>query len=905
MSSLSEAKQLAREGRFLEALSTLNAGGAERNRRVELEVLRVELLERVGSYAAARTQADELLHLKTLSKAERSACEQVIGRAYLASGRFSDAVVSLQRAAGLALEVHDFSRASWAQMWLLVAIADRSGPNAAVSLLAELRTNAIRSADPLILASLHLFVAQMEAMRKMLAGARRHLQLARQALETFPNVWLSAIAENIEVAISTLRADFKDALARSPRAIELASRSGVRYLLATTQGNFGTLLFTAGDYETALRYQEGALKVFPAHSDNYIGSLDNQARTKLAQGKLDECEALLDKITVEKRFLESETSYVYRHALLTRVQFLSRVDRLNEAVTVVDHVIRLASAAADSMLFHTAVLTKAELLVAAGRLRDFNQTVELIGTTISLQPPDTYAFYQSVVARAIAATGDVAVASRHLSRAKRIYENLSHGSALGELERSSSALVANQALGNESPAMVDWTSHVVHELTTLLLHAQRPELLARDLIELIVITGCVTRATAIHRRADGFNEIHASVGSEDNVDGTEQCLTIGGYRDGVIEVHVWLNQGPKSLVIFNSFRHLVEVIRELDRSRTEREARAALWPVEDTGAAYDRFVITGHMRELINQARKIATTTVNVLITGESGTGKEILARAIHDFSDRAQKPFVTFNCAAIPRDLLESQLFGHRRGAFTGADRDQLGIIRAARDGTLFLDEVGELGLDLQPKILRFLESGEIAPLGEPGTMNVNVRIVAATNTKLEDAVRAGRFREDLYYRLNVVHLTIRPLRERRDEIPGLVQHFVARAAEEFKKGRLEVAEETMERLILYRWPGNVRQLQNELRRMVALAEPDSVLTPEMIAEPILDALPFARPAHVSNGEIAVPLHSKLMPTLARVEGEMIRAAWSQHHGKVEAVAKALGISRKGLYLKRQRLGL
>ena len=311
------------------------------------------------------------------------------------------------------------------------------------------------------------------------------------------------------------------------------------------------------------------------------------------------------------------------------------------------------------------------------------------------------------------------------------------------------------------------------------------------------------------------------------------------------------------------------------------------------------------MRELINQARKVATTTVNVLITGESGTGKEILARAIHDFSDRAQKPFVTFNCAAIPRDLLESQLFGHRRGAFTGADRDQLGIIRAARDGTLFLDEVGELGLDLQPKILRFLESGEIAPLGEPGTMNVNVRIVAATNTKLEDAVRAGRFREDLYYRLNVVHLTIRPLRERRDEIPGLVQHFVARAAEEFKKGRLEVAEETMERLILYRWPGNVRQLQNELRRMVALAEPDSVLTPEMIAEPILDALPFARPAHVSNGEIAVPLHSKLMPTLARVEGEMIRAAWSQHHGKVEAVAKALGISRKGLYLKRQRLGL
>jgi transcriptional regulator with PAS, ATPase and Fis domain len=311
------------------------------------------------------------------------------------------------------------------------------------------------------------------------------------------------------------------------------------------------------------------------------------------------------------------------------------------------------------------------------------------------------------------------------------------------------------------------------------------------------------------------------------------------------------------------------------------------------------------MRELMNYARKIATTKVNVLITGESGTGKEILARAIHEFSDRARKPFVPFNCTAIPRDLLESQLFGHRRGAFTGADRDQPGLIRTARDGTLFLDEIGELGLDLQPKILRFLESGEIAPLGEPGTLTVDVRIVAATNTNLEDAVRSGKFREDLFYRLNVVRLSIRPLRERRDEIPGLVSHFVARAAEEFKKGHLGVAEETMERLILYRWPGNVRQLQNELRRMVALAEPNSTLAAEAIAAPILDALPFPRPERLNHHEIAVSLHDKLLPTLARIEGEMIKAAWSQHHGKVEAVAKALGISRKGLYLKRQRLGL
>src|SRR4029077_17931330 len=157
---------------------------------------------------------------------------------------------------------------------------------------------------------------------------------------------------------------------------------------------------------------------------------------------------------------------------------------------------------------------------------------------------------------------------------------------------------------------------------------------------------------------------------------------------------------------------------------------------------------------------------------------------------------------------------------AFTGADRDSLGLIRGAKDGTLFLDEVGELGLDLQPKLLRFLESGEINPPGDTSPFNVDVRIVAATNANLDRLVQEGRFREDLFYRLNVICLPIPPLRERRDEIPGLVHYFLGRATGEFQKGQVRVAEETMEHLLFYRWPGNVRQLQNEIRRMVALAD-------------------------------------------------------------------------------------
>jgi transcriptional regulator with PAS, ATPase and Fis domain len=383
----------------------------------------------------------------------------------------------------------------------------------------------------------------------------------------------------------------------------------------------------------------------------------------------------------------------------------------------------------------------------------------------------------------------------------------------------------------------------------------------------------------------------------------ERRIDVGPSGSGHVEIVLQPKPSIESFATVNAIATLVATLRELESSRREREERATIWPVDDASASSERSIISGHMRDVMALAQKVARTRVNVLITGESGTGKEIVARAIHNYSPRAHKPFVPFNCAAVPRDLVESQLFGHRRGAFTGAERDYAGLIRAAREGTLFLDEIGDLSAELQPKLLRFLESGEIAPLGEPNTLTVDVRIVAATNTNLEAAVRDGRFREDLFYRLNVVRLTLKPLRERRDEIPGFVTHFVARAAQEFGKGRLELAEETMERLLLFRWPGNVRQLMNELRRMVALAEPNSTLEPTAISADILNAMPiFRTPA---PNEMSVRLTDKLIPTLAHVECEMIKTALRENHGKVDAVAKSLGISRKGLYLKRQRLGL
>jgi len=217
------------------------------------------------------------------------------------------------------------------------------------------------------------------------------------------------------------------------------------------------------------------------------------------------------------------------------------------------------------------------------------------------------------------------------------------------------------------------------------------------------------------------------------------------------------------------------------------------------------------IRELIRQIRQVAPSEATVLISGESGTGKELVARAIHRGSERSEGPFVPVNCAAIPKDLLESELFGHLKGAFTGAVRDRQGKFAQAAGGTLFLDEVGELPLELQPKLLRALQEREIEPVG--GTpQKVDVRVVAATNRDLEEAVAEGAFREDLYYRLAVIPLPVPPLRQRRDDIPVLIEHFLAR------HGGVPVADQALELLGRYHWPGNVRELENTLERCVVL---------------------------------------------------------------------------------------
>jgi DNA-binding NtrC family response regulator len=312
------------------------------------------------------------------------------------------------------------------------------------------------------------------------------------------------------------------------------------------------------------------------------------------------------------------------------------------------------------------------------------------------------------------------------------------------------------------------------------------------------------------------------------------------------------------------------------------------------------------MVTLLSTAKRAAATDVSVLITGESGSGKEVLARYLHGLSRRSAGRFVPVNCPAIQKELFDSQLFGHRKGAFTGAVESFDGIIHGAAGGTLFLDEIGELPLDVQPKLLRFLDSHEIHTLGETHPKQVDVRVIAATNVDLEQLIADGRFRRDLFYRLSVFSLHVPPLRDRRDDVKALVEKFFRDLQLRLDRPSTTLSPTTMALLCLYDWPGNVRQLSSEIHRLVALSEDGEEIGPDLLSPQI-----FAKQAASAKGDRpssdAQQPHAQqaLRHLVDDAERTAVEQALADAGGSQTEAARRLGLSRKGLYLKRLRLGI
>ena len=914
MSSLAEIEELNTAGRFADALRHLEVREYQGDDRLAADALRADLLEQVGRLGQARAAAEALLRVKRLGPGIRSRCEYVLARIDREDGRFESAIVRLQRTIDAAVEADDLEAVCWAQLRLLVTLSESGRSEAVPPLLAEVRSNTLRLGHRQVTAALHIFVGGMEARRGLTGSALRHTRVGVSLLAESPNAWLEADAAITNVAVAIMKSEFEVGLLHAQRAVRLAERSGRAAAQRAARANLGRLLYLTGSFDDALRQYEDALKVLPSSGDLANGAMDSVAQVQLLRGQIAEADSTLKRVFEAMHAIGGKRAYTFRHAHLTFIQLLERQSECQAAVLNAESLIQLANESGDHLLHQVALLTKAELLQQLGNLSEAMVTLEVVVPTLAQQPPDLWAQYERFLACALIDSGQDAAAAKHLHRARRIYESIHNVPGLLELSRRWEDTIARR--GAQSPSAgaprritgsVATARDMLQGVVATLQHRSHAELVAREFVHLLIETDCVAVARAISR-GDSEDDVQvlaeaASGASDDST--SERHISVGFARDRGVALELHVRRDVDAQATINAVTVLLSTVQDLERARAEREERIALWPVDeeedhDGASAVDG----GQMRRLMTTAKRIGTTGVSVLISGESGTGKEILARALHRHSDRSARPFIPFNCTAVPRDMLESQLFGYRRGSFTGADRDHPGMIGAARDGTLFLDEIGELGLDLQPKLLRFLESGEICPLGESTPFNINVRIIAATNADIEQLVKDGRFRDDLFYRLNVMRLKLLPLRERRDEIPALVRHFVERFAVEFHKGDIRVSDETMEHLLLCRWPGNVRQLQNEIRRMIALAEPGTVLTAADLSEEVFNARLAGR-APAGDVGMIVALKDKLPATIARIEREMIRLALLDHRHNLDSAARALGISRKGLYLKRQRLGL
>lgn len=363
-------------------------------------------------------------------------------------------------------------------------------------------------------------------------------------------------------------------------------------------------------------------------------------------------------------------------------------------------------------------------------------------------------------------------------------------------------------------------------------------------------------------------------------------LVIEAMKSGAFHYLVKpINLDELLIIISRAIKHL-NLIREIELLKEEKE----LYYPDIEGIVAESY----EMKRVLATALKVAKSRASVLITGETGTGKELIARFIHRYSLRKDRPFIPINVAAIPESLIESELFGHVKGAFTDAVKDRKGYFQMADGGTIFLDEIGELPLHLQPKLLRVLQEGEFFPVGSSKPVRVDVRVITATNRNLTEEVQKGNFREDLYYRLNVVNIHIKPLRERREDIPYLLDHFLKKFSQKEGKKIRGFTREAYEALIRYDYPGNVRELENIVERAVVMSQGDLITTDDL-------------PIHLVSSEFQLESNKNLSLTerLELIEKSLILEALKKHKWVKTRAAKELGISERVLRYRMEKLGI
>ncbi len=413
-----------------------------------------------------------------------------------------------------------------------------------------------------------------------------------------------------------------------------------------------------------------------------------------------------------------------------------------------------------------------------------------------------------------------------------------------------------------------------------------PILIDNDFMGTVVAMGFIKDPSEAHRLSEVRERLAAFGASADLID---QALSKIKFMDDQDREHFYdlVDLVAKEIVTLH-----LEITQREDRIRELNKELGSRYK-------YDNMIGKSKpMQSLYALLDKIKSADSTVLVQGENGTGKELIAKAIHYNSSRKDKPFVLQNCSAFNDNLLESELFGHVKGSFTGAHKDKKGLFEIADKGTFFLDEIGDTSPQMQVKLLRVLQEGTYTPVGAVDTRRVDVRVIAATNKPLKDMVEQGTFREDLYYRLNVINIRVPPLRERKEDIPLLSEFFLQLAAERTGVKKKVLTKRALEKLYDYSWPGNVRELQNEMERMVVLSSDETKLTADMLSPKIIES---SEKGKVQGARV----HGKLKDALEELERQMIKEGLRRTGWNKSKLAKELGISRAGLIMKVEKYGL
>jgi hydrogenase-4 transcriptional activator len=751
---------------------------------------------------------------------------------------------------------------------------------------------------------------------------------------------------------------YEQALSLADRSVSLHEAHGAGHGLAVALATMGQICVRLGDLVRAEEALHRALEVrSPIQFHETTGAVfDTLAQIHLIRGRYDSAKEYLERASEAYGAYGRQTSHWYEWSVrVLGARLALRGGDLDEAARLAGDIVEAGAPPFDAL---QATLIAVEALTAANQLERAGQKLRVAAEALdpkaapaawgeylrlrgslhakSGSAADAYhdfaqsatlldllgERYQSglshlALGRLVADTGARSVAERHLDLAQAIFEKLGAERDLRDTHEART-LLTRIGTGAYVLSPADADDAIVRRIVDA---AALPGLLERETAAALFEAAAAESVVVYVELAGGEVRMVATAGCDEE---TGRALARAAQhgsahgRGGVLVVEpLGRDRDGRRFGLVASPRPIGHpIMRRLRMIAIVAQQGFALCAARDRSVvpadpSIDRSLepllpgflsASEAMTRVVDQVQRMQGNDLTVLITGESGTGKELIARAIHVGSHRSAAMFLPYNCTTTGRDLADSLLFGHRRGSFTGAVSDQPGLVRSAAGGTLFLDEIGDLPLDVQPKLLRFLEQSEIMPIGETRPQRVDVRVLAATNADLEHRVADGKFREDLYYRLNVIRIHVPPLRDRREEVPHLSTFFLREAAERLGKPDVDLSSETLDVFAQYWWPGNVRQLKNEIQRAVALSAPGSTIEPSDLSPEISHTrLPSSVASPLPRGRHGANLAS----AIEQVERDMIQSALDRAGGNISETARTLGLTRRGLYLKLRRLGL